>query len=83
MVCVGGFPLYTNCSYPSKFPNGQKDGPLKLSNMSVARRQSFPLPRGLISLGNVMPQGTMVINYIVSRSQAVASQKIKRKEKEK
>lgn len=78
---VGILHLHTNCSYPSKFPTGQKDGPAKLSNMPVARRQSFPFPWGLISLGNGMPQGTMVINYIVSCSQAVASQEKKKKRK--
>lgn len=79
---VGILHLHTNCSCPSKFPTGQKDGPAKLSNMPVARRQSFPFPWGLISLGNGLPRGAMVINYIVSCSQAVASQKKERKKKE-
>lgn len=47
--------------------------------MSVARRLSLPFPQGSISLGNGMPQGTVVINYVVSCSQACCQSK-KRKD---
>lgn len=79
---VWEFSIFTQTVHtPASSPTGQKDGPAKVSNMPVARRQSFPFPWGLISLGNGMPQGTMVINYIVSCSQAVASQEKKKKSK--